>query len=240
MLADTDRIHEERCFLRDILLSPDDDAPRLIFADRLDEWGETTRAEFIHLGCERASMDKGTPPEKRYAELFRQPGEEANRERYDDLLKRECYLSSGLSHWFSSRWDYPFVVVRNIGIRRGFIHEIECTARGWLDHAEQLIWTDDGNDGLPLLTASPIKHVTLTTSLPDNFFSAKQIDRLEQALRLSTTMMYNLYVSERRQQRTQERDQRILEEVWPGVKFEFKQNATMTFRATARGRTVNQ
>jgi uncharacterized protein (TIGR02996 family) len=44
-------------FLAAIREAPDDDAPRLIYADRLDENGEPERAEFIRVQCELAQTD---------------------------------------------------------------------------------------------------------------------------------------------------------------------------------------
>lgn len=46
---------ERDAFLRAIAASPDDDAPRLIFSDWLDENGDPERAEFIRVQCELAS-----------------------------------------------------------------------------------------------------------------------------------------------------------------------------------------
>src|SRR5215217_5840813 len=40
-----------------IRAAPDDDAPRLVYADWLDEHGQPERAEFIRLQCERARPD---------------------------------------------------------------------------------------------------------------------------------------------------------------------------------------
>jgi uncharacterized protein (TIGR02996 family) len=48
-------------FLRDIIASPDDDAPRLIYADWLDEHGAEARAELIRVQCERARLDAYDP-----------------------------------------------------------------------------------------------------------------------------------------------------------------------------------
>ena len=39
---------------RGILDNPEDDVPRLVFADWLEEHGEADRAEFIRVQCERA------------------------------------------------------------------------------------------------------------------------------------------------------------------------------------------
>jgi uncharacterized protein (TIGR02996 family) len=42
-------VTHDDAFLQAILESPDDDTPRLIYADWLDEHGEPDRAEFIHM-----------------------------------------------------------------------------------------------------------------------------------------------------------------------------------------------
>jgi uncharacterized protein (TIGR02996 family) len=46
-------------FLQAILSDPDDDAPRLIYADWLDEHGQSERAEFIRVQCELARLLEG-------------------------------------------------------------------------------------------------------------------------------------------------------------------------------------
>ncbi len=48
--------NEARSFLEFILAHPDDDAPRLVFADWLEEHGEDARAEFIRVQIERARL----------------------------------------------------------------------------------------------------------------------------------------------------------------------------------------
>jgi uncharacterized protein (TIGR02996 family) len=52
---------EDEAFLRAILDAPDDDAPRLMYADWLDEHGDPRRAEFIRLQCRLAAMDECDP-----------------------------------------------------------------------------------------------------------------------------------------------------------------------------------
>jgi uncharacterized protein (TIGR02996 family) len=52
-------MNPERAFLEDITAHPDDDAPRLIFADWLEDRnqpGDAERAEFIRIQCERAQL----------------------------------------------------------------------------------------------------------------------------------------------------------------------------------------
>src|SRR5437879_720363 len=65
----------EDAFLADILEHPDDDTPRLVYADWLDEHGQAERAEFIRVQCELERMPEGNPTrlalEDRAAELER-------------------------------------------------------------------------------------------------------------------------------------------------------------------------
>lgn len=51
-MTDGDRL------LRSILAAPDDDAPRLIYADWLEENGQTDRAEFIRVQCASAMLEE--------------------------------------------------------------------------------------------------------------------------------------------------------------------------------------
>src|SRR5262249_4725627 len=70
-------------FLADIRADPDDDAPRLIYADWLHEHGDADRAEFIRLQCELARLGAADPRrpalEQREGELL-----EAHRLRWTE------------------------------------------------------------------------------------------------------------------------------------------------------------
>jgi uncharacterized protein (TIGR02996 family) len=60
---------DEADFLRAIIERPDDDLPRRVFADWLDEHGQPERAEFIRVQCELAGMPQSVAcnqPEKCY------------------------------------------------------------------------------------------------------------------------------------------------------------------------------
>ncbi|HEY1375481.1 MAG TPA: TIGR02996 domain-containing protein, partial [Gemmataceae bacterium] len=59
-------------FLRAIAENPDDDLPRLVYADWLDEHGEPERAEFIRVQCELARLPRD---EARFAKLQRREEE---------------------------------------------------------------------------------------------------------------------------------------------------------------------
>lgn len=52
---------DEEGFFRTILDNPDDDTPRLVYADWLEDHGETERAEFIRVQCELASLSRDCP-----------------------------------------------------------------------------------------------------------------------------------------------------------------------------------
>jgi uncharacterized protein (TIGR02996 family) len=70
--------HDE-AFLQAIREAPDDDGPRLVYADWLDEHGQPNRAEFIRVQCERAAGVKGARREallQRAGELLREHWEE--------------------------------------------------------------------------------------------------------------------------------------------------------------------
>src|SRR5258708_673203 len=62
-------MHEDAAFLRAIREHPDDDAPRLVYADWLDARGDQ-RGEFIRLQCELDQLPTGDPtrPERRRRE----------------------------------------------------------------------------------------------------------------------------------------------------------------------------
>jgi uncharacterized protein (TIGR02996 family) len=57
----------EHAFLEDIVEHPADDAPRLVYADWLDDHGRPERAEFIRLQCRRARLPADHPEQEQLA-----------------------------------------------------------------------------------------------------------------------------------------------------------------------------
>jgi uncharacterized protein (TIGR02996 family) len=51
----------DEAFLQAIIESPDDDTPRLVYADWLEEHGQAERAAFIRVQCELARLPEGDP-----------------------------------------------------------------------------------------------------------------------------------------------------------------------------------
>jgi uncharacterized protein (TIGR02996 family) len=109
----------EDAFMAAIIESPEDDGPRLVYADWLEDHGQPERAEFIRLQCELASMseDEGVPrrqePEARERQLLEEHGE---------------------------GWAGPLrKVVRKWKFRRGFVEEIEIETGDFLAHAGAIL-----------------------------------------------------------------------------------------------------
>lgn len=134
-------------FLDAICASPGDDAPRLIFADWLEEHGECERAEFIRIQLELANHP-------RQVEWLRQmPIEQwSGCEVEGRLLKRlviarrrerELFRLSGPAGWwgdlpgaYRSTGDDLRIETANgwsFGVRRGFVASIRCTLAQWCD-----------------------------------------------------------------------------------------------------------
>jgi uncharacterized protein (TIGR02996 family) len=69
-------VNQEEAFIEDIAEHPDDDAPRLVFADWLEDHGDSSRAEFIRVQCRLARLDEDAPEreelERREKELLKE------------------------------------------------------------------------------------------------------------------------------------------------------------------------
>lgn len=106
-------------FLQDILAHPDDDAPRLIFADWLEEQGDTAgvaRAEFIRVQCALAS---GQLPPPRKAKL---------------RLREQQ-----LRYEWEEEWAHPIRrLVETWQFHRGFIEEISIRSDSFIAVADRL------------------------------------------------------------------------------------------------------
>lgn len=109
--------------LRAILDDPEDDAPRLVYADWLEERGDMARAAFI-----RAQI-----------QLTRLPPDDPDRDR---LVQTERTLWNANRHTWGS-WIPPWAKYERF--RRGFLEKIQCDAADFLSR------TDDVRHKTPLL-----------------------------------------------------------------------------------------
>jgi uncharacterized protein (TIGR02996 family) len=111
-------VRVDQGFLDDIVAHPDDDAPRLIYADWLEDNGDPHRAEFIRLQCRLATLGDHDPErlllEERQAEL---------------LLVCE-------QEW---RGSLPASIRKEpLRFQRGFVERVSLTATTFLQKGEEL------------------------------------------------------------------------------------------------------
>jgi uncharacterized protein (TIGR02996 family) len=111
--------HEE-AFLQDILSSPQDDAPRLVYADWLEErnqGGDAERAEFI----------------RGQIVLARLPANDPQRSALEARVRV-------LLEAYSPTWTPPFQDwVEHYEFRRGFVAWVRISGRNLLEHGGQLL-----------------------------------------------------------------------------------------------------
>jgi uncharacterized protein (TIGR02996 family) len=105
--------------LRAVLADPDDDAPRLIYADWLDENGDPDRAEFIRVQVALAGSDKNDPHNPQLWERQRAL-----------LVAHEKRWAAALEG-VALRWTF----------RRGFVEEVEVAAPVFLRLGDRLFET---------------------------------------------------------------------------------------------------
>ncbi len=91
--------------LREIIESPDDDAPRLVYSDWLEEHGGPERTEFIRIQC---LLDKMPAEDPRYPGL---------RRRENELLEQHAWAWAEELGPRISAWAY----------RRGFVERVEMS-----------------------------------------------------------------------------------------------------------------
>jgi uncharacterized protein (TIGR02996 family) len=132
-------------FLQEIIAHPEDDAPRLVYADWLDDRGEADRAELIRLQIEVARIERANPRGPRMSQVEVQGrrwavalhlcgdshewSDDARarplRDRAWDLVRQHC-----------EAWGAPF---RNRAsshsYRRGLVEEVSAPARKLLTNA---------------------------------------------------------------------------------------------------------
>jgi uncharacterized protein (TIGR02996 family) len=95
----------DAAFLRSIIAAPDDDLPRLVYADWLDENGDPDRAELIRVQCELAKMPDHDPRRR------------SLEDREHELLgEHEVGWLSGLPGYIQE-WEW----------RRGFVYEVSAS-----------------------------------------------------------------------------------------------------------------
>jgi len=108
---------DEQAFLETIFERPEDDGPRLVYADWLDEHGHTDRAEFIRVQIESSKVAPRTAAHRAFAK----------RER--------ALLAKRRTDWFGEfdGWELNKI----FAIRRGFVDGIDAYGQVFLHHMDK-------------------------------------------------------------------------------------------------------
>jgi uncharacterized protein (TIGR02996 family) len=104
-------------FLRAVAAAPDDDTPRLVFADWLDEHGEPKRAEFIRVQCEMEQVEEFGP-------------------RWRALDARQRAIPAPHHLWAKELADRK---VLNVEFHRGFVDEVTVYSKRFVTEADELL-----------------------------------------------------------------------------------------------------
>lgn len=145
--------HDE--LIRCVCLAPDDDLPRLIYADWCDEQGETERAEFIRVQVEKVQVYQGRPKgimspyvdthswKVRFEDLQQRERELLDQHGYDWFLDfiRDSGIPSAAVGLDRNVWKLR-QVPKGLGwceFRRGFVERVTCTATQWLTHGPAIV-----------------------------------------------------------------------------------------------------
>jgi len=127
---------EAEAFMQRIRAYPNDDAPRLVFADWLDEQGDP-RGAFIRVQIALAQLDA--------------EGEErTGRPEREKLRDRLVNTEQALLEAHETEWTAPFRrVATRPRFRRGFVEEVNVDAHNFVRHAHELF------------SAGPLQHLYL-------------------------------------------------------------------------------
>jgi uncharacterized protein (TIGR02996 family) len=145
---------DDAAFIRAILEDPADDAPRLVYADWLDEHGQSERAEFVRIQCDQAYV--GLPKRgltKRELDHLSAPGFDWTEQAAKDIGVACAKLRWDGHDSFSWQWDGEWSVTWS----RGFVASIALPTAAFIEHAAELF------------RAHPITAVRLTDREPNNY-----------------------------------------------------------------------
>ncbi len=151
----------EQAFVQAIAGDPDNDAPRLIFADWLDDCGQSPRAELIRVQCALTRFKTWHEAKERehggrwWQEEWPDADPAALAERLQTLFADEelarryflqplngnpVYSSSVLVPGSSIPWCWQQRTRSRLWhIRRGFVEKVQCDAVDWLRHADSFV-----------------------------------------------------------------------------------------------------
>jgi uncharacterized protein (TIGR02996 family) len=138
-------VDDEQALRRGIFLAPEDDLPRLVYADWLEEHGEEERARFIRLQCDLAEAKAGPDRTCRGYAVNMRAGARCGRClacRATVLLvaNREAWLPAGWTIHNGLEGSPTGTNSRAMLFRRGLGAELICTVEVFRQHQEELLW----------------------------------------------------------------------------------------------------
>lgn len=150
-----------RGLLDAILESPEDDFPRLILADWLQDNGDEERAEFIRLGIQLATLDKASAEAVLLKELLDTLARpiwlletaaaiDISTEPSRPIGDRSSFMDFGTQ---TGHWKYPWRYIWWTW-ERGFVGAVKLELEDWLKY------------GLALIGCQPLTRVCLTGKAP--------------------------------------------------------------------------
>jgi uncharacterized protein (TIGR02996 family) len=128
--------HEE-AFIRAIRETPDDDAPRLIYADWLEEHGQADRAEFIRIQCQFARLLVTGPKPDMGGLLSRTV--DLLREHWSEWVGPLRAIVGPWGDRYGERWmveEYHFDGLHRF--QRGFVDSLSLDTEDYLRNVEEL------------------------------------------------------------------------------------------------------
>lgn len=156
---------------RAILDAPSDDAPRLVYADWLEEYGDDgdrLRAEFIRLQLRLdrpLGINNWSGEDITFGSLY---GDDEELARVSELLESPLSPQTAAFAWSQPIFDLRFAIGRRwpdaFGFRRGFVHRVMGPLEGLL------------RCGPAIVDALPIERMTVTDRKP--FVSREDGDAL--------------------------------------------------------------
>lgn len=206
---------ERAALLAAIRAHPDEDTPRLVYADWLDEHGEGERAELIRVQCELARLHTCECAPS----LFVQPGctvcgdvKALYRRRYHLLVNLCDQFRPSVPHSWAVDLDGDLPddhFAPGSSVSRGFTELVRCSAVDWLAHGDAILAEHPVREvrltTLPQLTWYQVAHFR-TAELPDERGS-KMYDEKELA-DLPLNLISPIVAKE------------VLEKTWAGTAFD--------------------
>lgn len=137
---------DETAILASILAFPDEDTPRLMYADEIEE-SDPARAEFIRVQCELARTPDCNPIDPT-ADVWCRRCELCLREKELFAVLSRSFGESLGPLWSGHRQSQhlrceqhtSFMPDRQHIVRRGFVDELHLPAEDWLRHADAIYW----------------------------------------------------------------------------------------------------